>query len=131
MEVRIIISGCRDFTNYSRIKSELDAFMNYLYSTGFKKSDILLISGGARGVDSLAERYAKENHYKMKCFQADWDKHGRAAGPIRNEEMAKYAQKDGFCLSYLYAFWDGESRGTKNMIETAKRYKIPVTVINI
>lgn len=131
MEVRIIVAGCRDFTNYTRIKSELDIFINFLYKSGFKKSDILLISGGAKGVDSFAERYAKENHFKMKCFQADWDKYGRAAGPIRNETMAKYAAENGFGLSYLYAFWDRKSRGTKNMIETAKKYKIPVTIISI
>lgn len=64
--------------------------------------------------DWFADAWALKYGYKLMRFWPDWDKYGRRAGPIRNREMAEYlASKSGF----LIAFWDGESRGTANMIE--------------
>lgn len=76
-----------------------------------KESISEVVSGAARGADSLGELFAKENNIPVKQFPADWNAHGRAAGPIRNRQMAEYAD-------VLIAFWDGKSPGTKNMIET-------------
>jgi hypothetical protein len=113
--MKVIIAGGRDFSD-----------RNFL----FKKCDSLLInikvteivSGGARGVDLLGEDYAMGCLYNWKRFPADWDKHGKSAGYIRNEEMAKYSDA-------LIAFWDGKSKGTKHMIDLAKKHKLKVKVV--
>ena len=57
----------------------------------------------------------------MKRFPAEWDKYGRKAGPLRNEAMARYADA-------LLAYWNGESKGTKSMIELAKASGLKVGV---
>lgn len=77
--------------------------------------------GAAKGTDTLAIKYAKERGYKLTKMPANWDKHGKKAGIIRNKEMADYAEA-------LIAFWDGKSRGTKNMIETAKKNNLKVRI---
>jgi|ERR1039458_1423661 hypothetical protein len=73
----------------------------------------LIISGAARGADALGERWACEHAIPLVRMPADWDAHGRRAGYLRNLEMAKQAQA-------LIALWDGTSRGTAHMIETAR-----------
>ena len=80
-----------------------------------------VISGGARGADSLGERWANENKKELLRFPADWGKYGRAAGHIRNAEMAKNADA-------LIAIWDGESRGTKDMINKAKKHGLQIYI---
>lgn len=87
-----------------------------------KKEDVVIISDHASGADALGERYAQERGFQLETFPADWKAHGRAAGPIRNARMASAANA-------LIAFWDGKSRGTKNMIETAKNHNLKVVVV--
>lgn len=116
--MNLIIAGCRDFTDRDFIYEGIDSFIDE-YGT----PDVI-IEGGAKGVDRMAYYYAKDNGIPVKVFPADWNKYGRAAGPIRNEEMAKYG-------THLLAFWDGKSRGTKNMIETARRYGLVVKIFKI
>jgi hypothetical protein len=65
-----------------------------------------------------------DNGILVKKFPADWDRYGKSAGPVRNGQMARYAQR-------LIAFWDGKSTGTKNMIDQAKANGLSVTVIQI
>ena len=62
----------------------------------------------------MGERYAAENGFTVEIFMAEWDKYGRAAGPIRNEKMVDIA-------NLVIAFWDGKSRGTKSLIKYAER----------
>ena len=76
----------------------------------------------ASGADSLAIKYAEEKGYKVKEFPADWDWHGKSAGYIRNKQMAQYA-------THLIAFWDGYSKGTKHMIDLARKEGLKVRVI--
>ena len=78
----------------------------------------LVISGGAQGADTLAERYAKENNIPVKVIRPNWKKHGKAAGFIRNKDIVKECD-------ILVAFWDGKSRGTKHSIDLAEKYKKP------
>ncbi len=79
-----------------------------------------IVSGHAwRGVDRLGERYAKEHGIPLKLFPARWDEHGRAAGPIRNREMAAYADA-------LFLMRDGESRGSRSMLEEAEKAGLKV-----
>ena len=88
------------------------------------KDEVEVISGRALGADLLGEIYAKENNYIVKHFPAKWEEHGKGAGFIRNAEMAKYG-------NMLIAFWDGESKGTKHMIEISQKKGMEVHVINI
>lgn len=113
---RIIIAGGRDFEDYELMKRVCDELIKL--PTGVE-----IISGGARGADKLAERYAKERNIRNKVVKADWDRYGKSAGYKRNLEMASFAD-------VLIAFWDGKSRGTMHMINIAKERGLGVTVIN-
>lgn len=108
---RIIIAGGRDFNNYDLLAKSMDILLE---PRKRNRSPIEIVSGGARGVDQLGERYALNSKFLLTIMNADWDFHGKAAGHIRNRDMAVYS-------THLAAFWDGKSRGTKNMIDTAKK----------
>ena len=115
---RIIIAGGRDFNDYNLLKEKV----NNLISEKRKTHQIYIVSGKARGADSLGEKYANENGLNIMEFPADWDKHGKSAGYKRNLEMAENADA-------LIAFWDGESRGTKHMIDIAKEKNLLTRII--
>lgn len=117
MVFKVIVAGGRDFFDYNFLKEKVDNILSSI------KDEIEIVSGNAKGADELGERYAKERGYKIKRFPANWTQHGKAAGPLRNEEMAKYADA---CI----CFWDGSSRGTSNMIDNAKKYKLKLRVVN-
>ena len=80
-----------------------------------------IVSGCAKGVDRAGEEWAKRNGVPIKPFPANWETYGRAAGPIRNQQMAAYADA-------LIAIWDGKSRGTESMIELAREHHLNVYV---
>ncbi len=111
----VIIAGGRDFKDYDLLAKT----MNHLLSN--VKDDITVVCGKARGADILGEQYAKEHGYAVRYFPADWDRYGKAAGYIRNTEMAQSADA-------LVAFWDGMSLGTRHMIEIAKARGLKVRV---
>lgn len=117
---KIIIAGGRDFNDYDLLKKEASRFLNTLDID----SGLEIVSGGAKGVDAMGERFAQENDFAVKLFPADWSKYGRSAGPKRNKQMAEYA-------THLIAFWNGESKGTKSMITLAKKNDLNVTVISV
>ena len=115
---RVIIAGGRDFNDYDRLKRKADSLLTVKART----SDIVIVSGHAKGADTLGERYAKEKGFGLELYPADWEAHGKAAGVMRNKRMAEVADA-------LIAFWDGQSRGTWNMIEEAEARKLPIRVI--
>jgi predicted Rossmann fold nucleotide-binding protein DprA/Smf involved in DNA uptake len=117
---RVVIAGCRDYTNYEDLKEYVDMCLSNIR----EDNEIVIVSGGAKGADSLGERYASENGFKVELHLADWDKYGRGAGPRRNKEMAEVSD-------FVICFWDGKSRGTKSMIEYAKQLNKPVRVKQI
>ena len=122
--MRLIIAGDRRFRDYEKLCS----VMNELYAAGHWPTEI--ISGGAKGADTLGERWAEEHHVHMLKFPANWDKFGKGAGHIRNKQMADYvaARGDGALL----AFRAEGSKGTQNMIDTAtKTGCIKVIVVDI
>lgn len=80
-----------------------------------------IIHGGADGVDSIAHVIATDMGYPVEVFEANWDEYGRAAGPIRNGQMAQAGDA-------LVAVWDGESKGTKHMIDEALTRGLDVLV---
>lgn len=113
--MKIIVAGGREFKDKDLVFKTLDNFLEC--------DDIIeIVSGTARGADTFGEEWAKKNNKQIHYFTPDWDKFSKRAGFIRNEEMAKFGDA-------LIAFWDGESKGTKHMIELAYKYKILVKII--
>ena len=122
--IKVIIAGSRNFYDYDIVE---DTVVSYFMSCGILKENVEIISGGARGADSLGEQLAKSYGLKLTVFPAQWDTYGKAAGMIRNKEMADYAIKDSD-KAILFAFWDGKSHGTKGMIDIAKRCGMEVII---
>lgn len=124
--MRIIIAGTRTFSDYVLLKKTMDDIISTL-----AEQRITVISGGAKGADKLGEEWLSERlensrslvNWDLIRFPADWDKHGKAAGPIRNEEMANNAD---MCV----VFWDGKSKGSAHMIKTALKKSLLVKVVN-
>ena len=109
-DMKVIVAGSRDIVDRGAVWRSIE-------SLPFPVTEI--VSGTARGVDAIAESYANTKGIALQQFPADWDKYGKPAGAIRNKQMAEYADA-------LIAVWDGQSRGTKNMIQTMNRLNKPV-----
>lgn len=105
MRRRVLVCGGRDFDGYAYLKSVLDLLP--------PDEDREFCCGGARGADALCERYCRENFYICRVYEADWDTHGKAAGPIRNQQML-----DEFYPDVVIAFQGG--RGTADMVNRAR-----------
>lgn len=112
--MKVVVAGSRSVTEYRIVEQAIK-------DSGFEITT--LISGGARGVDKLGERYALERGIPIVRYIPDWSV-GRHAGMVRNADMAKAADA-------LVAIWDGKSRGTANMIENAHKHKLKVFVLNM
>jgi len=112
--MKVIIAGGRNFNDYKTLKDVCNKVLKNC-------TNIEIVSGTAKGADSLGEQYANEMNFKIKRFPADWDKHGRSAGYIRNSEMANYSDA-------LISFWDENSKGTKHMIDLAKKQGLQVKI---
>lgn len=117
-EFKLIVAGGRDFTDTECMETAIRGLANDVYT----HKAISIVSGMAKGADSLGYFFAVRNHVAVYKFPANWNKHGRSAGMIRNKEMGDFA--DG-----LLAFWDGKSRGTKQMIEYMTALRKPVDII--
>ncbi len=110
----MIIAGSRTVKNYSFVKSLIENVVN------FHKLNITeIVSGTADGVDKLGEDWAREIGIPIHTFPANWKLHGRAAGPIRNEEMGNYADA-------AIVIIENNSRGSANMISVMKKLEKPV-----
>ncbi len=112
--MKLIIAGSRNITDIDIV---LKALITLVPLNRVKE----VVSGTARGVDKLGERWAQTMKVPIKKFPANWDKFGKSAGYRRNEEMAQYADA-------LLAIWDGESKGTKHMIDLANKYGLKIYV---
>lgn len=117
---RVVIAGCRDYTDYQEAKEYIDFCLSHIR----KENHIIIVSGGASGADAMGERYADENGFAVERYPADWAQYGKSAGPIRNRQMAQAAD-------YVICFWDGESRGTRSMIDFAEQYGKPIKIKRI
>jgi len=115
---RVIIAGGRDFDDYGLLCESCGRLLAQKHQT----HSIVIVSGAAKGADTLGERYAHERGYAVEKYPADWEHDGKAAGPIRNAQMAKVADA-------LIAFWDGNSRGTQNMIDLARLKPLPFRIV--
>lgn len=106
------IVGSRDFLDYDLLKLILNQY-----------NITEIISGGARGADSLAEKYAKINSIPIKIFKPDWIKNGRSAGVLRNILIVDSSD-------IIIAFWDGLSRGTSSTINLCLKKKKTFRIVN-
>ena len=100
-KLRLAVVGSREWTDAHFITEYLNSF----------PEDITLVSGGARGVDKIAETYAKDRGWETLIILADWSQ-GKGAGFARNADIIANAD-------VVVAFWDGSSKGTKNTIDRA------------
>ena len=133
---KIIIAGSRSFVDYSFLKMTLNQYIT---------ETVVVVSGCAAGADALGERWALENGYHVEKHPADWknldvpickvryNKYGpynAMAGHNRNQEMLQSVREnpDG---GFVIAFWDGQSRGTENMIQIAEDAGIKVFIVRI
>lgn len=107
--MRTLIAGSRDIANYNILRSAM----------AHRDWDVTsVVSGGARGVDALGERWAFENQVEVEKFPADWKQYGFSAGMIRNCEMAQNCDR-------AVILWDGSSRGTKHMMGQLELHGVP------
>ena len=116
---KVIIAGSRGFSNYKLLKEQCNKYLREKRRT----CNIIIVSGHARGADTLGERYAQDEGFALEVYPAQWKKLGKQAGYRRNEQMAEVADA-------LIAFWDGESKGTKHMIDIMNNKGLPTKVIN-
>ena len=112
---KVAIVGSRGFNDYELLSERLKNHAGNISE---------IISGGAKGADSLAEMFADEYGVKKTIFKAEWDKFGRSAGIIRNKDIVKNCD-------VLIAFWDGKSKGTKNSIDLAISQNKKVTILMV
>lgn len=113
--MKVVIAGSRHLTDVKY----LDIIQECIKRSKFEITEV--VSGGAKGIDQFAIEWAKKTFIPYKVYQPLWDAYGKAAGPLRNRQMADYA--DG-----LIAIWDNSSRGTANMIDEMKKLNKPVFV---
>ena len=111
----VIIAGSRGFSDYDLLCEKCDKLFS-------RRKPTSILCGEANGADSLGKRYAKEHGIPVESYPARWDQYGKSAGMMRNKQMLADADA-------LVAFWDGESHGTKNMLEIAENKGIPVRII--
>ncbi len=110
--MKVIIAGGRDIFFY-------DALEKAIETCPFKDEITEVVYGGATGVDRMGKCWANEHSIPVKTFNADWASYGKAAGPIRNGQMAEYADA-------LILIWDGKSSGSGDMLRRAKAKNLKI-----
>jgi len=120
--MKLAIIGSRGFSDYGHLSYVMTEWFGRYANDNPYSLVTEVISGGANGADKLGARWAKENNVKLTEFIPDWEKLGKRAGFVRNEDIVKASD----CV---LAFWDGVSRGTANSLSIAKRLKKPCLVI--
>ena len=110
----VLVTGGRDYADEKRVWAALDT-IHLLYG------DIMLIHGGAKGVDTFAENWAKDHQQVHICFPAEWNKYGKRAGSKRNAEMAAIGLSEN-SLNHALVFRGG--RGTTNMLSILRNFKV-------
>lgn len=109
--MKIAIVGSRKFNDYELLKNVVKD-----YIVKYNCVNITIVSGGAKGADTLAEHFAKEFDFEMKIFHPDWEQLGRDACSARNTQIVTFSD-------IVFAFWDGSSPGTKDSIKKAEQMK--------
>ena len=142
--MRVLVCGGREFGNlpdqddptwmakYKEYRFGMDTLTRL--SLGWPSSEpdkygntlplVTIISGGAKGADSMAEDWAIVHWCSFKEYKADWNKHGKAAGPIRNQQMLEEGKPD-----LVVAFPGG--RGTADMVKRAREAGVKVIEVEV
>lgn len=118
----MIICGPREFVNQAKFNLLLGEIIQKKYG-----GKVWIVHGDALGTDTMADNYAKAKKLRRTAIpiaNEDWDKFGKSAGYYRNAEMSEIGDE---CI----AFWDGVSKGTKLMIDIAKKKNMPLEIISI
>lgn len=118
-EFKLIVAGGRDFNQ----PDYMDRTLFALADGPYKDKAVSIVCGGARGADQLGYEFAQKMMVKVYLMEADWDRYGKRAGFMRNEDMGRFA--DG-----LVAFWDNKSKGTKHMIDFMQAMGKPVHIMS-
>lgn len=105
--MKLAVIGSRGFNNYELLKYYLDKINSI-------KPITQIVSGGAYGADNLGEKWAKENKIETNIIYPNWKLFGKKAGFLRNQTIINECDN-------VIAFWDGESKGTKNSIDLANK----------
>ncbi len=116
--MKLAIIGSRNFTDYDFFKEKLE------YLTQNIEEDIVYVSGGAIGTDSLCKRYCQENNYELIEFLPDYKQYGKGATHIRNSQIVEFSDA-------LIAFWNNVSKGTKSTLEKAKKKGLTIKIVKI
>ena len=119
--MKLAIAGSRTFNNYELLEVWIDSITSMQFG---REDSIVIVSGGAKGADSLAFQYAENHKLEMRVYPAEWNKYGKSAGFIRNQTIVDNCD-------FLLAFWNGESRGTADTIEKAKKAMKPTFIIYV
>jgi hypothetical protein len=122
----VIIAGGRDFNNYPLLEEKVSEILSPYFK---KEKKIIIRQGAAKGVDLLGKQFALKHNFLTQEYIANWSKFGKRAGLLRNKEMADGKVGD-LPADMLIVFWDGQSKGTKHMIDTMKERNKIVHVIN-
>jgi hypothetical protein len=113
--MKLAIIGSRTFNDYALLQQSLEKY---------RPKITLVVSGAARGADSLGEKWATVHGIQTQIFPADWDKYGKRAGFLRNENIIK-------TCDCAIAFWDGMSKGTAHSISLCEKYNKPYKIVKI
>jgi len=111
--MKLAIIGSRGFNDIDLLNETLNPLIFQIE---------LVVSGGAKGADKMGEQWAERHGIDTLIFLPEWDKYGKSAGFIRNEDIIKNAD-------YVIAFWDQKSKGTLHSINLAKELKKPIRII--
>jgi len=115
--MKLAIVGSRVFNDYELLKK-----WTSIYITNSWGTNIIIISGGAKGTDTFAEQFAIESGFETYIYLPDWNKYGKSAGFKRNQQIIDNCD-------ILLAFWDGKSKGTQDSINKAKLAKKPTFIV--
>lgn len=120
-EFRVIIAGSREYSDYETLKDTCDYLLSEKANLGVK---IIIISGHAKGADTLGEQYAQERGYDCEIYPAEWDKYGKSAGYKRNVTMAEHANA---CIAFFKS--GAKNIGTQLMVNIAKEKGLEIREI--
>jgi len=113
--MKLAVIGGRDFNDYTLLQKSI---LSHYRGKGVK----MIISGGAKGADTLGERFAKDYKLDTVIFTPNWETYGKSAGFIRNQDIIRNSD-------HVIAFWDGKSKGTKNSIDIARKLGKELVII--
>ena len=131
--MKVAVVGSRNFSDYAKVKDYLDRL------NAMRGIDTI-VSGGAKGADSLGEKWARENRVKTLIFEAKWDDVTHPGAVIKSNQWGKkYDATAGFrrnkqiieAADVVLAFWDMRSPGTKDSVEYARKIKKPIKIIQV